>query len=230
MKKKYLLAEFIIVFLILVLPPLFVSYGENTVVSLAGIPWWYLLIQLISAVLLDLSIRAVSKETSVLQEDIKIRRFSKLVTFLKWFSLTLGLLLVTYALMEGLYLLFPSAFPDSSAEKFILPQKAGEFVYIVFTLLVSAYYEEVLYREFLPESLSIFLSRFPKIKLLLEALVIAIFAFSHRYEGLLAVINAAISGVILRLCMKKTKSVYTGALAHFVYNLIQLLFLFTALT
>ena len=51
-----------------------------------------------------------------------------------------------------------------------------------------------------------------------------LFAFSHRYMGIPAVINALLCGIVLRICYKKTGSIFCGTAAHGCYNLTLLAF------
>ncbi|WP_288751810.1 CPBP family glutamic-type intramembrane protease, partial [uncultured Treponema sp.] len=53
----------------------------------------------------------------------------------------------------------------------------------------------------------------------------AVFAFSHRYLGFFAVLNGAAGYCIFRICLKKTGSLVPGCIAHFLYNLLNLMLL-----
>ena len=90
-------------------------------------------------------------------------------------------------------------------------------------LAAGAFYEEVLYREFLPET-AILLGAGGRLRIAAEVTVIAVFAFSHLYMGIPAVVNAALCGTVLRLCFVKTGSVAAGFLAHFTYNMLVMVF------
>ncbi|MCF0126639.1 MAG: CPBP family intramembrane metalloprotease [Clostridia bacterium] len=57
-----------------------------------------------------------------------------------------------------------------------------------------------------------------------EIISLILFALGHIYLGLLAVINAAFAYFILRLCYKKTGSLIPGITAHFIYNILQLVY------
>ncbi|AEE16722.1 CPBP family glutamic-type intramembrane protease [Treponema brennaborense] len=99
---------------------------------------------------------------------------------------------------------------ENSGMFFILRLAAG--------IAVSAFYEETLYRLFLPEALRFL---FSKRRLPVEAAVVVVFALGHRYLGAAAVLNAACAGVLLRVCTIKTGSVAAGTAAHIAYNTVQ---------
>lgn len=94
----------------------------------------------------------------------------------------------------------------------------------IFKFLISAFFEESLYRLFLPAALLIFTQnlriRFPKVvRFLIEAVCVVVFALGHRYMGIVAVVNALISGTALRVIYFKNKSILYGFSAHFLYNI-----------
>ncbi len=100
-------------------------------------------------------------------------------------------------------------------------------------LASGAFYEECLYRAFLPEIPLHILSQtkreFPRkhekeLTALVEILCTILFAFSHRYMGIAAVVNALLCGIILRLCYKKSGRILCGTMVHFCYNLTLLVF------
>jgi membrane protease YdiL (CAAX protease family) len=102
-----------------------------------------------------------------------------------------------------------------------------ENAYIVFSLFVSALYEELLFRHFLPESAYSFVKSFSKqtgnakiARICVEISIIMIFALGHRYLGIWAVLNAFTAGCILRFFCIRTGSFISGFVAHFVYNVI----------
>ncbi len=99
-----------------------------------------------------------------------------------------------------------------------------ENAYIVFSLFVSALYEELLFRQFLPEgALRAVNTKIARI--CTEIAVVMIFALGHRYLGIWAVLNAFTAGCILRFFCIRTGSFISGFVAHFVYNVIVLFLL-----
>lgn len=95
-----------------------------------------------------------------------------------------------------------------------------QWLLCVLCFLFSAFYEEAIYRVFLPESLIAFLGQ--KLYVISECISCFVFAFSHRYNGIFAVINALFGYAILRYCYKKTNNIFASTIAHFLYNIVQL--------
>ena len=98
--------------------------------------------------------------------------------------------------------------------------------YCILKFCLAAFYEEVMYRLYLPEQLKRFLKNTQnKITQIYipEIITIILFALGHKYLGIFAVINACIACVILRICYLKTKNIFAGTIAHFMYNFTSLL-------
>ena len=55
-----------------------------------------------------------------------------------------------------------------------------------------------------------------------EALSVIAFALSHRYLGLPSVVNAFFAGIMLRICCKKSGTLWTNTISHFAYNMLSL--------
>ena len=55
-----------------------------------------------------------------------------------------------------------------------------------------------------------------------EMLSVAAFALSHRYLGLPSVVNAFFAGIMLRICCKKSGTLWTNTASHFAYNMLSL--------
>lgn len=148
-----------------------------------------------------------------------------------------GALCVCAALLQLASLYLGSGKTDAQV---IMPDSAGSWLFCTMTFLVAAFYEEVLYRAFLPETVTSLLSAgilrnpnrfYEKQRFCIftaELFSAAIFALSHRYLGILAVINAAGGHIILRVCFKKAQSIAPGCAAHFFYNILNLLLLHAA--
>ncbi|MCR4939391.1 MAG: CPBP family intramembrane metalloprotease [Treponemataceae bacterium] len=106
----------------------------------------------------------------------------------------------------------------------IMPVGISETIYTVLCFSISALYEELLYRQFLPdESLSMIPSK--HLRLPVEILIVLLFALGHIYLGIWAVMNAFVAGCLLRFFCVKTASFLSGFIAHFIYNLIVFFFM-----
>ena len=135
-----------------------------------------------------------------------------------------------------------------------LPSSIAETLFCIVNFVCASFYEEALYRLYLPETLgSILKDAFLQSKKsgaktkkeraageegahkdaarkksvetavrISEALSVIAFALSHRYLGLPSIINAFFAGIVLRICCKKSDTLWTNTLAHFAYNMLSL--------
>lgn len=210
MKKRYILIEFLLVLAFLAVPPVFVSHGTG--LSQAGTFNASVLYQLLISVILFfqfLKLKPAEKSKA------------KIFRFLFHGTITLGILMIIFALMQSIELLFSNE--EMKSQNF-MPDVDGPLSILFLTLAVvcGAFYEEVLYRQFLPEFIALIAGEKINRKLVFygtEFLALLLFAFAHRYQGWISVVNSFLCGTVLRLCYKKTSSVLPGAAAHAVYNL-----------
>lgn len=207
MKKRYILAEFLIVFVFLLIPPIFADKGT------------YLSEEFSFSVLAEFFIAAILQFQFKIENKCKKKsaneKFIWLVNSLKWSALTLGFLMLIFAAVHA----FSFAFKVSSAQTEILlknPENVLSWTFLIFTLAAGAFFEEVLYRQFVPETLNSLLEKW---KIPVEIFSVVIFALAHRYLGWISVCNAAFCGAVLRLCRIKTASIAPSFAAHFIYNL-----------
>lgn len=110
-------------------------------------------------------------------------------------------------------------------EKIALPDSFLTWIYCILNFAFAAFYEEVIYRFYFGDSLTYLLSlrfNWKYLPLICEVICALVFAFSHLYLGLLAVVNALFGHIILRVCYKKNKCLLPCVIAHFFYNLISL--------
>ena len=138
-----------------------------------------------------------------------------------------------------------------------LPSSIVETIFCIVNFACASFYEEALYRFYLPETLGAILKdafsksqkngakaekkesvgsekkdgapenamrekRAENAVRISEALSVIAFALSHRYLGIPSVANAFFAGIVLRICCKKSRSLWTNTLAHFAYNMLSL--------
>ncbi|MBR5096133.1 MAG: CPBP family intramembrane metalloprotease [Treponema sp.] len=151
----------------------------------------------------------------------------KAVDFTSGYFLTFGSLVICAALFE----LIGLALKTPSFEGAVLPENFLQGIFCAFTLAAASFYEECLYRLYLPKALKKILGRIKAgekamaaLNFLAEGAAVLLFAFAHRYQGILALFNALLAGVILRLAFVKTKSLWPPYLAHLSFNAAALLF------
>ena len=100
--------------------------------------------------------------------------------------------------------------------------------FCLLNFILSAFFEEVIYRLYLPQQIKRFFSNIhnEKIKKYIpELITIILFALAHKYLGIYAIINAFFACIILRICYIKTQNIFTNTFAHFLYNITSLIIL-----
>lgn len=152
----------------------------------------------------------------------KIPGFWKKVLFMAGAFL---LLTAISFILQKIGSLFTGKIAGKISEKIAKPDNSKSVFFCSLNFLFSAFYEESLYRFFLPEALLYFTRNCKDRKMAAidcEIISCMLFALGHIYLGILSVINAALAYIVLRICYKKTESIIPGTLAHFLYNLSQL--------
>lgn len=220
MKRHYLWAEFAIVFIFLILPPLFVNRGATAGNAFVFTP--LIFVQFAIAMFLDIENRLIKKERDAIAQSRK-SRFADLIQKLSWSAITFGSLLLIFAAFQLLSFLVPSIQNSNGVQSMSLPRNIGEWLLCVCMLAVGSYYEEMLYRLFMPEMLLHLMPDKKGMRVCIEIVCVVLFGMAHRYLGWAGVANAVLCGASLRLCYVKTGSIYTGTAVHFSYNLMMYL-------
>lgn len=252
---------------IFVLPPLFAPFfsgGEN-VLEFSGFSWWNAACLLVAALLnffLGEFQGEIFRGTFFGERGIlwngnfgnknfgsegsgagKIRRVIVFAEFLK----TFGLLCATQAFFE--FLGFVMKVRPATTISFPCNINIAQILSWGVALFSAAFYEETLYRAYLPFSLKrIFCKKWRSqngfsnaenevsaetdcaqsgkrarfFDAAFEIVAIAIFGFSHLQNGALAVANALFAGFFLRRCAVRTGGIKAGFFAHFLYNALTL--------
>ena len=111
----------------------------------------------------------------------------------------------------------------------LLPDSFITWLFCILNFLFSAFFEEVIYRFYLPMSLHSFFSQKSQenkaVFILFEVICSLFFAFSHLYLGFLSVLNAFFAHLVLRTSFLISKNIYCNTAAHFFYNVISLILL-----
>ncbi|MGN0728280.1 CPBP family intramembrane glutamic endopeptidase [Treponema sp.] len=207
MKKRYILAEFLIVLAFLVVPPLFAEEGASlgNGISLSVIS------ELVAASLLQIQHLSMKRSCKPTPKE----HFCFVVRSLKWGALTLGHMMLVFSAVQLISFAMRLS-PSHSGVVLFHPEKISSWIFVAVTLAAGAFFEEVLYRQYLPETLATLLG---ERKIPAEILSVLLFALAHRYLGWISVLNAVLCGAFLRLCRVKTGAVVSSAAAHFLYNL-----------
>lgn len=217
-KKGYLAAELAAVLIFIVLPPLLTA-NAAPLQSALSLP---VLFELLIATALEVQ-HALTHKSAQSESRLIIR-------ILKGTPLTLAALMLAFALFYALSGAAPPesgiAAPEADARG-ALGGSLSYWLNAAAVLAVAAFFEEAVYRRFLPETLcdltveSSAQCRAPRRAS--EATCVLLFAFAHAYAGIFSVLNALVSGAVLRLCSLKSGSIVPPFLAHFLYNMILLL-------
>ncbi|MBE6355224.1 MAG: CPBP family intramembrane metalloprotease [Treponema sp.] len=219
MKKKYILIQLCAVLILLVLPTLTVSSsGQMSAIFSFS---FFSLVQLFLALILDAEWRIFLNPREV---PARKNFFSVILNHLQWTSITIGLLMFTYAAITVLSLFLSQLLSHSEQNLQNISPGITNILFLIINVFCASYYEEVIYRQTIPESLLSFTEN-KYIKILFELLTLMLFALGHLYLGIAAVANAFICGIFLRLCRIKTGSVSSGTAAHFIYNMTLFIFI-----
>ncbi len=217
--------QFFLILSFFVLPPIFAFQDKNAALDFSKFNFYILPCFLLG---LFLFLQNKNKEKS----PLKRHPVWSAAFFSSHFFIALGCLALSSAFFEGIRALLKIKCDDNV----ILPSNGLEAFFCALTLAASAFYEESLYRLYLPNVLkSLFLGAaeeekrpklFMALKALMEFMAAALFALAHRPQGIFAVLNAFAAGCVLRVRFVKSKSLWPPFAAHLCYNACALLFAF----
>lgn len=222
---------FSIISLFFVIPPLFVNAP-----SVQHIDFTLFSVQNFSHFVIAVFIFVFYKKTVENDEQISTKILKYLIYFVVIFILLFGISFICNFSAQKL-LNSENSFVNSQV--FVeIPQGFFDFLICIFNLLFAAFFEEVIYRFYIPFGIKNFLFRkvfdenqsksytiFEKsILLFIEIVTMLIFSFSHKYLGIFSVVNAAVAHLVLRFSFIRSKSLIPSTLAHFFYNFVSLMF------
>lgn len=222
MKKYILYLGFFLICVFLVIPPFMAKPEDTAVLTFSFKP--FTLVILAVSLILYYFYEFKEKRTE------NVTALKILLSFGKLF-LYFGLLIVIQTLCSVLGWISGANVQTSvSIELKFLP-----VLMAVILLGITAFYEEVLYRLYLPAVMIMFSDKAYDIlvknknekiektfktasRICIEIISVLVFAFSHFYLGWISVLNAFLCGIILRLCYLKNKTVLIGSVSHWLYN------------
>lgn len=146
MKKRILLIEMLLIIFFFVLPPLLAA-NANSSANIKSFSY-IILIEFLVAFLLEFQYRKFFK-SSKNQNYLKT-----LILSLKWNAICLASLMIIYAIFEFIYIFFLKT--DFSQNAQIIPQNFLQWIFLILSFISSAFFEEEIYRQFLPQSLIFF--------------------------------------------------------------------------
>ena len=222
---------FSIISLFFVIPPLFVNAP-----SVQHIDFTLFSVQNLSHFVIAIFIFVFYKKSVENDEKFTTKILKYLIYFFVIFILLFGISFICNFSAQKL-LNSENSFVNSQV--FVEnPQGFFDFLICIFNLLFAAFFEEVIYRFYIPFGIKNFLFRkvfdenqsksytiFEKsILLFIEIVTMLIFSFSHKYLGIFSVVNAAVAHLVLRFSFIRSKSLIPSTLAHFFYNFVSLMF------
>lgn len=204
MKKGFFATEFAVVMLFFVLPPLFASRPPQ--ITVLHFPWTMFAFALLAlAVWLQIRGQITGEARQTPAQGFLTRQGQCLLTF--------GILMASAGIVEAAGYMLAR---QEAITRFLPPQTLLGWANVVAGIPCAAFYEEVLYRAYIPAALRRCLPVLPPI--VCEAAAVLAFAFAHRYMGWLSVIHAAVAGIVLRRCLCRTGRLWTVVVAHAAYN------------
>lgn len=222
---------FSIISLFFVIPPLFVNAP-----SVQHIDFTLFSVQNFSHFVIAVFIFVFYKKSVENDEQISTKILKYLIYFVVIFILLFGISFICNFSAQKL-LNSENSFVNSQV--FVEnPQGFFDLLICIFNLLFAAFFEEVIYRFYIPFGIKNFLFRkvfdenqsksytiFEKsILLFIEIVTMLIFSYSHKYLGIFSVVNAAVAHLVLRFSFIRSKSLIPSTLAHFFYNFVSLMF------
>lgn len=218
------LAEFIFVAFFLIAPPLFNAPKNEIILDFSkGYSVSTYAVFLVSIFIFTERIYADKKNSKT--SDL-IAKKSSFIEKISVGTVCLGAIFIVSAIFQLFALLENKN--SFNSQKIVFPENFFYFANFLLGTFFAAFSEEVIYRFYFPFALKENVKNLSRgklnsenskaLNLFFEFLSVCVFALSHRYLGILAVLNAFFSGLILRFCMIKTKSVFVPFLIHSIYN------------
>ena len=210
MKKRAYAIEAALIFFILILPPLI--FNRAPVDSFTPVYHWSQFLLFALAFFLS---RHLAKDED-LSGAFKPAPFLYPAVFL----ISFGCLCLISALVQGAF-----HFLGSGSEVEVLaPSGFLAWANCLAGTAGAAFYEEVLFRQFLPDRLErLFAGKKRWIRFVWEGALVLLFAVSHWYAGLPALVNAFFAAIVLRLAFIRSRSIALVSASHALYNLLSIL-------
>lgn len=212
--------EFTLIFITFIIPPIF--YGIKCSTTDLNLSYSSFTFILGIIAFLIFYIEKCKKNEKVLSTIQKFRIPLLISDGLIFF----GLICVTSVVFE----IYGYFFKGFSELKLNWPDTFFGYLRLISGTLCAAFYEEVIYRFYFPSALLNLLTENKIIKhtngkvklfaIISEVLGVVLFSLGHIYLGILGVLNSAVCGILLRICMKRTGTLVIPLLIHSIYNLL----------
>lgn len=216
-KHSYLpkFIEFLCIFFFFLFPPLFTLFKTSVQTDISyTVSYSRLAFNVLSCIVLYMLVISVQPK-AVIKKTLRLRLLY-----------ALGALCALFICMYTIQYLALRFFPAPSVQLYIDTSSYSLLHWIIFIIYTAAaaFYEEILYRLYVPETVHFLLHKYPQAACSAAAEVgaILLFALAHWYLGIAAVINAVCAACILRVLVTKTDSPIYAGIVHTIYNLIVL--------
>ncbi len=232
MKKKHLLLdffEFSLIFFTFILPSLLIS-RQNTVTL--NINYSFLTIFIRLLVIIYLIMRMYDSDVYY-----RLRPHFSLFPLLRLIlkSINIYIILFLISMVSSYYSQRIEQLPPVILGD--IPSTLSSLLWFCFSVITLACFEELLFRQFLPEKLVYFFKIFSNnnnainhankaFRLLIECLCFILFALAHVYLGIISVFSALLSAIVLRLSVIYCKTIVPACIAHSINNLVSFYFIF----
>ena len=146
-------------------------------------------------------------------------------------SVSFGVLCLSSVVFEILSVVTGS---ESGIHQVLFPSDVLGAVNFILGVCTAAFFEEVIYRFFLPSAFLEILKRRllrksvsrngdksaenRRLWLFCEGISVLLFAAGHLYLGVFGFLNALVCGIALRVCIKKAESLWIPFAVHAAYN------------
>lgn len=209
---------FCILFLFFVLPPCFSFINQSQSIFTE---WNFPVTQMILFVIAIF----IYLYCKYLRTNFQWNKFDILLKLLFPFVYTVTLLFSLSLFFKYFSIIFQNH-GESAGIQITKPESALQWIFCLLNLGFSAFYEEVIFRFYLTDGFLHLINKDSKIiRIAVEAVTALLFAFGHLYMGFLSFLNALFAHIILRICYKRSESIYGVFAAHYIYNIISLILL-----
>lgn len=206
--KLYTIIEFIVIFALLIIPPITQKFDFSNEILLFSIN--------VTSIITRLCISCFLLFLLFLSE-----RYTKKELLHSFSRKSLRISLLSFILIIYISFIFNKISIFYDTNKLSIPNTltTKEIILFVFQLIIYACFEEVLYRKYLYTRIKQFFSNTKFITILSVIICSILFALGHLYSGLLTVTFSFICGLIFSLVYIKTNNILYSCIPHILYNL-----------
>ena len=225
MKKPFFATEILVTAAIfIVLPEIYSLINYIEFLSMENVPGQVVInmnypISMAAEILLGIVLFIQMKKNGLLRIPPQDKAVNPVLSFLILsgkFFLLFGIL-VMISILSTFVLFFTASL--SPEQQFVTDFSALTVIWFLTGTIGAAFYEEIMFRAFLPDGL-LYLTD-GKCRACAEIIPLVLFALGHIYLGPAGVFNALAAGIAFRIFYVKSRSIWINVCVHSAYNLIQ---------